>query len=135
MKNYFNTKKNENTPQKTEKGILLLSGCYGVQSKNILYYWGFGVLIFSTIFFRSMVIIKFSCHKYLAKQYFCLKVFLVDISWHNIILESMEGESDEGGQLMQSFLYDVPPCLPSSLFGYLQCVPMFSLTNHKNAEE
>ena len=79
--------------------------------------------------------ITFLCHRYLAKHYFCLKVFLVDISWHNIILESMEGESDEGGQLMQSFLYDVPPCPPSSLFGYLQCVPMFSLTNHKNAKE
>ena len=118
-------KKIESTPQKTEKSIPLLSGCYGVQSKNILYYWGFGVLIFCTIFFCSMVIFKFSCHKYLAKQYFCLKVFLVDISWHNIILESMEGESDEGGQLMQSFLYDVPPCPPSSLFVYLQCTNVF----------
>ena len=83
------------------------------------------MLIFGITFFCSMVIIKFSCHKYLLKHYFCLKVFLVDISWHNIILESMEGESDEGGQLMQSFLYDVPPCPPSSLFVYLQCTNVF----------
>ena len=72
-----------------------------------------------------MVIINITCHKYLAKHYFCLKVFLLDIIWNNIILESMEGESDEGGQLMQSFLYDVPPCPPSSLFGYLQWTNVF----------